>query len=175
MYLVSSPGNLFSVLHVLNELGLLGLVCHLPLSVHALEVILGERLHHCRAVAVAQQIVCGAAAVTEGGERARGFVTRAIFRSTSLRYLHKPVNGPEERDVLVGGVDGGENDQHEDKGGAGDAGRSDGSGGRGQTEPKRKINRDDNQCDQKLLIAANVLTQRWRVFLRRAGCCSSAQ
>ena len=33
--------------------------------------------------------------------------------------LHKPVHGPEERHVPHGGVDGGEDDDHEDQGGAG--------------------------------------------------------
>ena len=43
--------------------------------------------------------------------------------------LHKPVDGPEKGDVLVGGVDGGQADEHEDEGGAGHAGGGDRGGG----------------------------------------------
>ena len=48
--------------------------------------------------------------------------------------LHKPVHGPEKRNILDRGVDGGQDDQHEDEGGAGDAGRGHASGCRGQPE-----------------------------------------
>ena len=53
---------------------------------------------------------------------------------TILFNLHKPVDGPEKRNVLVGGVDGGQDDQHEDEGGAGDARGGDGGGRRGQAK-----------------------------------------
>ena len=36
--------------------------------------------------------------------------------------LHEPIHGPEERHVLHRGVDSGENDDHEDQGGAGQGG-----------------------------------------------------
>ena len=51
-----------------------------------------------------------------------------------LGYLHEPVHGPEEADILHGGLDGGEDDHHEDQGGAGHAGRGHGGRSRGQTE-----------------------------------------
>ena len=51
-----------------------------------------------------------------------------------FRHLHKPVHGPEKRDILHGSVDGGQYDQHEDQGGAGDAGRGHTGGGGGQSE-----------------------------------------
>ncbi len=47
-------------------------------------------------------------------------------------YLHEPVDSPEEGDVLVWRVDGRQHDEHEDEGGAGDAGGRDGGGRRGE-------------------------------------------
>ena len=44
-------------------------------------------------------------------------------------YSHEPVDGPEEGDVSHRGLDGGEDDHHEDQGGRGHGGGGDGSGG----------------------------------------------
>ena len=54
-----------------------------------------------------------------------------LERERERENLHKPVHGPEERHVLHGGVDGGEDDDHEDQGGAGQggAGHTGSSGG----------------------------------------------
>ena len=70
--------------------------------------------------------------LAESGNGIKELVAECLYISCSLSRLHKPVDGPEEGDVLDGSFNGREHNQHEDKGGAGHAGRGDGGGGRGQ-------------------------------------------
>ena len=70
--------------------------------------------------------------------RQRSLRTTFSNRETERENLHKPVHGPEERHVLHGGVDGGEDDDHEEQGGAGDRGAGHTGSSRGQPGEKER-------------------------------------
>ena len=84
----------------------------LPLLVHLLELVLAQDLHHGRAVAVAEHVVGRTAAVTGITKGQLLFCSR---QDENTNDLHKPVDGPEKRHILVGGVDRGEDDEHQDE------------------------------------------------------------